>query len=136
MRRHTAVLVATSILISAGSVQGQVVLYAHDDVSGASDGSRCDAHTVLQDALAVAEVSGGTITEIRVGQGVYVPNQSSATPGENADRGEAFQLLNGVTLIAACAGWGDPASACGRLRHLSNHRHVVRTSTGADPPGV
>ena len=56
-------------------VQAQDVLYVDADAAGAGDGSSwCDAYTYLQDALAAADASGGTVTEVRVAQGVYNEN--------------------------------------------------------------
>ncbi len=105
MCQHTAVLAAISILISAGSVQGLTVLYVDDDASGADDGSSwCDAYIFLQDALAAAMASGGTVAEIRVAQGTYKPDQgASQVPG---DREATFQLLNGVALKGGYEGCG------------------------------
>jgi len=80
-------------------------LYVDDDATGANNGSSwVDAYKYLQDALAVAK-SGD---EIRVAQGIYRPDRSSAEPNGTGDRTATFQLINGVTLKGGYAGFGQP----------------------------
>lgn len=97
-------------LSAVSSAAGQAVLYVDVNATGAArDGSSwCSAFVYLQDALAQAETSGGTVSEIRVADGVYKPDQGvSQTPG---DRVATFQLLSGVALRGGYAGCGadDP----------------------------
>ncbi len=55
-----------------------------------------NSRSSLQDALDLAAISAGTITEIRVAQGTYKPDDGvGLTPG---DRALSFDLPNGVTL--------------------------------------
>jgi hypothetical protein len=92
----------------AASSSAQPVLYVDADVPGPThDGSSwCSAYLYLQDALTAAEASGGAVTEIRVAEGVYKPDQGTGqTPG---DREVSFQLLNGVALRGGFAGCGAP----------------------------
>lgn len=87
---------------------GQSVLYVDVNAAGpAQDGtSWCSAYTTLQDALADAWESAGLVTEVRVADGTYRPDQGlNVTPG---DRGASFQLVNGVTLRGGYAGCGAP----------------------------
>ena len=95
------------VCLAAGSVHGQTVVYVDDTATGANDGSSwCDGYTYLQDALAAAAASGGAITEIRVAQGTYKPDQGTGqTPG---DRDATFRPVNGVTLAGGYAGCGAP----------------------------
>jgi len=67
----------------------------------------CGAYLHLQDALAEAAAAGGDITEIRVADGTYMPDRSTASPTGTGDRTATFQLLNGVTLAGGYAGCGD-----------------------------
>jgi len=58
----------------------------------------------LQNALAAAEASGGTVTEIRVAHGTYKPDRgANVAPG---DRTASFKLENGVVLRGGFAGCG------------------------------
>ena len=61
------------------SAQGQPVLYVDSDATGPiHDGSSwCQAYVHLQDALAAAVATGGTVNEIRIAQGVYKPDQGA-----------------------------------------------------------
>ena len=83
----------------------ETVLYVDDSAMGTDDGSSwCDAFVLLQDALTAAEASGGTITEIRVAQGTYKPDQgTNQTPG---DRTASFNLVDGVAIRGGFAGCG------------------------------
>ncbi len=94
------------VCLAAGAVHGQSVLYVDDTATGANNGSSwCDAYVYLQDALVAAESSGGTVTEIRVAQSIYKPDQGAGqTPG---GREATFQLINGVTIKGGYAGCGE-----------------------------
>jgi predicted outer membrane repeat protein len=91
------------VLSLAAVAQGQSILYVDVDAPPGGDGSSWEtAFNDLQDALAEAAGSGGTVTEIRVAEGVYRP----AGPG--GDRTATFQLVNGVALKGGYAGFGEP----------------------------
>ncbi len=86
----------------------QSVLYVDANAAGpVHDGaSWCRGYLQLQDALAAADASAGTVTEIHVADGMYRPDQGSeVTPG---DRETTFQLINGVALRGGYAGCGAP----------------------------
>jgi len=93
------------------------VLYVDDDAPAGGDGtSWATAFRHLQDALSAAEASGGAVSEIRVGQGMYRPDQGEGyTAG---DREATFRLQSGVALRGGYAGYrtDDPeardAEAC------------------------
>jgi hypothetical protein len=93
----------------AGELLAQTVIYVDDDAAGANNGSSwCDAFIYLQDALAAAADSSGTVNEIRVAQGAYQPDQGEGlTLG---DRDASFNLQNGVAIRGGYAGCGvyDP----------------------------
>jgi len=78
------------------------------DATGANDGSSwADAYKYLQDALTDAN-SAVKPVEIRVAQGIYKPDQSSADPNGTGDRTATFQLINGVAIKGGYAGFGEP----------------------------
>ena len=80
-------------------------IYVDVDAGGANNGSSwTDAYRYVQDGLAGAW-SGD---EIRVAQGVYIPDQNSANPGGSGDREATFQLITGVTIKGGYAGPGEP----------------------------
>ncbi|MFH1110092.1 MAG: right-handed parallel beta-helix repeat-containing protein, partial [Planctomycetota bacterium] len=107
VRASIGLLAAIAFAPAVGSAQP--VLYVDDSATGANDGSSwCDAYWYLQDALAAARASGGAVTEIRVAQGTYKPDQGvNQTPG---DRTASFELVNGVAIRGGYAGCGaaDP----------------------------
>ncbi len=66
-------------LAGVGGTAGAQVLYVDDDASLAGDGSNwATAYRFLQDAL--TDASGGDVSEIRVAQGVYLPDRDEANP--------------------------------------------------------
>jgi len=78
------------------------ILFVDDTASGNNNGMNWkDALTDLQEALTIARAFP-QFKEIRVAQGVYRP----AGPG--GDREATFQLLAGVHIIGAYAGFGEP----------------------------
>ena len=83
-------------------------VYVDDNADGLKDGSNwLDAFNFLQDA--VTHVSSDlSVTEIRIAQGVYVPDTNSINPTGNGDRNATFQLIKGVVLEGGYAGLGDP----------------------------
>lgn len=92
------------------TVFAQSVIYVDADATGpVHDGtSWCGAYLHLQDALAEAVMSGGAVTEIRVADGIYTPDQgANVTPG---DRDATFQLLSDLAIRGGYAGCGaaDP----------------------------
>jgi predicted outer membrane repeat protein len=96
-------------VLAASSTAGAQVLYVDDDAPAAGDGLGWNtAYQFLQDALAEAAASGGAITEIRVAQGIYMPDADEAAPLGTGDRLATFQLLNGVALLGGYAGLGAP----------------------------
>ncbi len=100
--------VNTVLVPGTVTVSAQPVTYVDVNATGpAHDGtSWCDAYAVLQDALVEARSSGGLVTEIRVADGIYRPDEGvDQTPG---DRLAAFQLINGVALRGGYAGCGAP----------------------------
>ncbi|MCX5638154.1 MAG: hypothetical protein NTX52_10765 [Planctomycetota bacterium] len=104
-------LIFTLICLSAfgGAIPCQAkIIYVDADANGLNDGSSWqNAYNYLQNALDNANSSLKPI-EIRVAQGIYRPDRSSAEPNGSSDRTATFQLINGVTLKGGYAGFGEP----------------------------
>ena len=83
------------------------VIYVDDDASAGNENglSWDNAFVNLQDALALARVTGANVQEIRVAQGVYWPDQGSSII--LGDREATFQLVDSVSLIGGYAGLGE-----------------------------
>ncbi|RKY17487.1 MAG: hypothetical protein DRQ55_15650 [Planctomycetota bacterium] len=97
-----------AIALCASTALGGVV-YVDDDAPPGGDGqSWATAYRFLQDGLADAAASGGSVTEIRVGQGLYRPDLDAANPAGTGDLLATFQLLDGVRLAGGYAGLGAP----------------------------
>ncbi len=100
-----AALVSAALL----RAEGGAIRYVDDDAPPGGDGLTWEsAYRFLQDALTHAAASGGAITEIRIAQGLYKPDQDEAgnvTPG---DREATFQLIDGFTLMGGFAGIPAP----------------------------
>ena len=87
---------------------GARIIYVDADANGANDGSSwANAYNHLQDALADAN-SHPDVNEIRVGQGIYKPDQNSVDPNGNGDRTATFQLVDSVALRGGYGGLGAP----------------------------
>jgi len=101
--RFRLVALVLSLLLLCSSTIGKTI-YVDDDAAGANRGTNwANAYTFLQDALADAD-SAEKPVEIRVAQGVYTPDQGAAIT--RGDKGAAFQLINGVTVLGGFAGVG------------------------------
>ena len=91
--------------LGGAAVQAGTVLHVDDDAPLGGDGLSWDtAYRFLQDAL--ADAAG--VTEIRVAQGTYKPDQDEAGNVTSGDRQATFQLINGVALMGGFAGLGAP----------------------------
>jgi len=85
---------------------GPKVIFVDHAANGANDGSSwADAYNYLQDALADANASTKPV-EIRVAQGIYIPDEDTLHPDGTSDREATFQLINNVTLKGGYAGFG------------------------------
>jgi len=84
------------------------IIFVDADATGANNGSSwADAYKYLQDALVDANSSEKPV-EIRVAQGIYRPDETSADPNGTGDRAATFQLINGVTIKGGYSGVGEP----------------------------
>lgn len=87
------------------------VLVVDDDAAAGGDGTTWStAFRFLQDALAFASNPANGMSEIRVAQGVYLPDRNEASPAGTGNRAASFALLNGVSILGGFAGVGaaDP----------------------------
>ena len=102
MKAKTVVLslAAAFCLLTTSKTWGKVI-YVDDDAPTGGDGvSWTMAYRFLQDALGKAEAWD----EIRVAQGIYKPDRSSAHPDGTGDRNASFCLLDGVAIRGGFAG--------------------------------
>jgi len=105
------VVVAAVAVVWAGVASGKII-YVDDDANSPGDGTTwATAYKYLQDALADASSSPKPV-EIRVAQGVYLPDRSAVEPNGTGDRVASFELASGVVLLGGYAGLGgsDPNS--------------------------
>ncbi|MCP3905830.1 MAG: right-handed parallel beta-helix repeat-containing protein [Planctomycetes bacterium] len=95
-----------SLLLDPSALASDV-LHVDDDAPPGGDGtSWSTAFRFLADAVGAA--AGGTVEEIRVAQGTYVPDRSDAFPAGTGDRAATFTLLDDVSLNGGYAGLGAP----------------------------
>ncbi|MBP7051757.1 MAG: hypothetical protein KBE65_12140 [Phycisphaerae bacterium] len=109
MKVKTAVfsLAAVLCLLTAGGAWGKVI-YVDGDAPPGGDGiSWITAYRFLQDALTDAKAAGEAV-EIRVAQGTYKPDRSSAHPDGTRDRSASFVLLDDVAIKGGFPGIGAP----------------------------
>jgi hypothetical protein len=149
---------SVAILGSGAIADAGSIIYVDDDAPPGGDGlSWATAHRFLRDALAHAgEGEASVVTEIRVGEGTYRPDRSSANPGGTGDRGASFEVVNGADVLGGYAGLpaGDPDErdpslyptvltgdllgddAPGFVSIDDNSWHVVRAVRVADPTTI
>jgi len=124
-------VVIVGILAVASPLLGQPVLYVDDDATGVKDGSSWeDAYTDLQDGLAYAVASGGSVTEVWVAKGAYRPTE--LTDSEDP-RSATFQLLDGVGLYGGFAGWETQRDQCGPTGNETVAPPVVHAASFGTP---
>jgi len=96
-------MIASTIAIAAGDV-----IFVDDNAPLGGDGQHWEtAYKYLQDALADADSSPKPV-EIRVAQGTYRPDEDTLHPSGTGDQKVTFDLINGVTIKGAYAGFGAP----------------------------
>ena len=110
--QHALILGLTTcaLLAGQGSAQAAILLVDDDAPSGGDGASWATAYRYLQDAMAAAAASDGSVTEIWVAAGTYKPDRDAAHPDGSGDQEATFQLINGVTLRGGFAGNEDPAT--------------------------
>jgi len=123
MRRASITIAA--VILTAGTVSAVThgkTIYVDADAAGANNGSAwADAYRFLQDALTDANSSDEPV-EIRVAQGVYRPDRSTAEPNGTRDREATFKLISGVTLKGGYGGFGEPDP---NARDMDRHKTIL-----------
>ena len=87
------------------------VLYVDDDAPSGGDGATWEtAFRFLRDALSVVNTPGSGVSEVRIAQGTYKPDQDEANPKGTGDINQSFTIVSGLTLQGGYAGLGasDP----------------------------
>ena len=98
---------ATRTPAAPAAAYGGGVLHVDDDAPPGGDGASWETpYRFLQDALFTAGKGG--VGEIRVAQGLYLPDHDEANPDGTGDRDATFQLISGVALRGGYAGLGEP----------------------------
>ena len=101
------------------------IIYVDDDAPGANDGSSwADACADLRGVIRDEADSGDTIW---VAQGVYRPT------GRDGDRGQSFQLKDGVIVEGGYAGFGEPDPDA---RDIDVYRTILSGDLNADDVDV
>ena len=143
-------LVISALLMMAGAAANAAGATIYVDAAMNGDGSSWgDAYKYLQDALGAA-TSGD---EIRVAEGIYIPDRSLANPDGSGDRAAAFYLKTGVGIYGGFpvggGSWDDRdpeayrailsgdlnGDDVGLANNSDNSYHVVRAS-GTDATAV
>jgi len=124
-------LLTVATVLAVSTVHADTI-YVDGQAPAGGDGSSWNAaYRFLQDALAAAV---GTVVEIRVAQGTYVPDRSATSPGGTGDRSATFNLLGGVPILGGFAGLGavDPD-----MRDIVGFMTVLSGDLAGDdgPPG-
>jgi len=100
-KKHRSARLACTLILAVSTIAQARIIHVDDNAPPGGDGtSWATAYRFLQDGL--AEAMAGD--EIRVGQGVYKPDRSSAWPQGSGDRAASFVLPEGVTVRGGYAG--------------------------------
>ncbi|MEN6578956.1 MAG: right-handed parallel beta-helix repeat-containing protein [Phycisphaerales bacterium] len=104
-----SILAVAVSLLATCTAWGRVIYVDDDAPTGGSGASWARAYRFLQDALAEADGSKPPV-EVRVAQGIYKPDRSSAHPDGTGNRHASFILLDDVAIKGGFAGIGasDP----------------------------
>jgi hypothetical protein len=88
------------------------------------------AFKYLQDALDATRRPMNRITEIWVADGTYTPDEGATqTPG---DRGQSFDLIDGVAIYGGFGGYGDGDEAARMQRDPAEHQAILSGDLGHD----
>lgn len=103
------------------------IIYVDPDAPGANDGTSWEnAYNFLQEAL--TEALNGD--EIRIAQGIYTPDSSTASPEGTGDKTATF-LVEGYTIKGGYAGWGEDNPD---NRDVAQYRTVLSGDLAGDDP--
>ena len=108
-KRTLCTVAGLGLLLAASPAPAGSIRFVDDDAAPGGDGlSWPTAYRFLQDALADAVGAAGSVSEIRVGQGLYHADRDEADPLGSGDRTASFALVVGVALRGGFAGLGAP----------------------------
>ena len=128
-KRRLPRTIVLALVLTLPTLAHAKTLYVDANAPGLNDGSSwSNAYRYLQDALADAEAAEKPV-EIRVAQGVYRPDRSSAHPEGTRDRKASFCLLDEVALKGGFAGLGasDP-----NARDIARYESVLSGDLAGD----
>ncbi|MHC4427310.1 MAG: choice-of-anchor Q domain-containing protein, partial [Planctomycetota bacterium] len=98
------IVVVAAVAVLTSATQAGITIYVDDNAPGSDNGqSWHDAFLFLQDALDYARSPFTDVDTILVAQGTYRPDQGIPRP----DRTDAFELIDGVSLMGGYAGEQD-----------------------------
>ncbi|MEM7228737.1 MAG: hypothetical protein AAF432_07975 [Planctomycetota bacterium] len=101
--RHPVIVLNLTLLFTGAAAHAGGLAFVDTNATGSGDGtSWTNAYPHLADALAAAAM--GTVDEIRVAQGTYMPDTSAANPTGTDDPAASFELPASVTLNGGYAG--------------------------------
>jgi hypothetical protein len=108
------------------------ILYVDDDAPAGGNGSSWKtAYRFLQDALVAAADPNGEICEIRIAQGIYLPDRSESVPGGTGDVTASFILVDDLVIRGGYAGLGAPDPD---QRDIALYQSVLSGDLGNDDP--
>jgi predicted outer membrane repeat protein len=96
-------------LPSSAALAGGIIIYVDDDAPSGGNGLSWDtAFRYLQDALEYGNDPANGVTEVRIAQGVYKPDEDEEHPDGTGDVDEYFSLAAPYDLTPGYAGLGAP----------------------------
>lgn len=105
---HTR-FIAGCVFLVVSSAHAGSVLYVDDNANlGGNGQSWQTAYRYLQDALSAARLPRSGVTEIRLGAGVYRPDQRQPLPSTIGNRTVTFTLIDAVAIRGGYAGINAP----------------------------
>ncbi len=122
MTRH--IMIGLALIVALASLaQAQTTLYVDQnaDLTPHDGADWCHAYLTLDEALAAASTNGA-IDEIRVADGIYLPD----TTGLGDPREATFQLLDGVAVRGGYAGCNDG----GDIRDIALYETILNGDIG------
>lgn len=107
-RGFSAFLMTCAAALACATSAHAGVAYVDDSAPpGGNGASWGTAYRYLSDALAAAAIPANNITEVRIGQGTYVTDQSNANPTGTGLSTASFLLVSGIPVRGGYAGFGS-----------------------------
>ncbi len=114
---------------------GGRVLYVDDTAEPGGNGSAwTSALQYLQDALSIASNPRNVVTEIRVGQGIYLPDRNQINPAGSYDRNATFRLISGVSLKGGYLGASATQGQDPNIRDIAEYQSILSGDLSGDDP--